>query len=53
MTPPTPVQNSYASFASEQERYEMEGWRWRAKDKNAHSEDKTVSGKKPQCEGAC
>ena len=33
MTPPTPLQNSYASFEEEQGRYEMEGWEWNAKER--------------------
>ena len=33
MMPPTPLQNSYASFEGEQERYEVEGWGWSAKER--------------------
>ena len=33
MTPPTPLQNSYASFEGEQGRYEVEGRGWSAKER--------------------
>ena len=29
----TPLQNSYASFEGEQERYEVEGWGWSARER--------------------
>ena len=33
MTPPAPLQNSYASFEGEQESYEVEGRRWTARER--------------------
>ena len=33
MTPPTPLQNSYASFEGVQESYEVEGRRWSARER--------------------
>ena len=51
MTPPAPMQNSYTSFVRDHGRYEEEGRGWNVR-KNNHREDKTVSGKKFQCEGA-
>ena len=51
MTPPSLVQNSYTSFVRDHGRYEEEGRGWNARE-SKHREDKKVSVKKPQCEGA-
>ena len=33
ITPPTPLQNSYASYEGEQESYDVEGLRWSARER--------------------
>ena len=52
MTPPTLVKNSYPLFERRAGALRCGRLGMECEGKNAHSEDKTVSGKKPQCEGA-